>query len=156
MTHGKAISRYMDADKEPTKTLTPIHGYEKSNPQSLEEAVAEIQPPIEKRLEMVWAAKRNSRKPADNLSVDESASIHLYTAEWPDDQPSIYSLLNEKLRSEDRKELRSWYAYLKLLLTALYKLPSLKKQFGEEFMEMLVTIMKKTLSGGVLVLVQKQ
>ena len=117
----------MDADKEPTKTLTPIHGYEKSSPASLEEALAEITPPIAKLHEMVWTAKRNSRKPADNLSVDESASIHLYTAEWPDDQPNIYSLLNEKLRSENRNELRSWYAYMKLLLTALYKLRSLKK-----------------------------
>lgn len=127
MAYTKAVSRYMDAGNEPTKTLTPIHGYEKSNPTSLEDAVAQIDPPIDRLKDMVYTAKRNSRKPADNLTPDESASIHLYTMEWSDDQQSIYSLLNAKLRSENRKELRSWHAYLKIFLTALYKLPSLKR-----------------------------
>jgi hypothetical protein len=40
---------------------------------------------------------------------------------------SFYKLLNEKLRSEKRNELSSWYSYLKLFITALYKLPSIKK-----------------------------
>ena len=127
MAHTKIILRYMDAGLEPTKTLTPIHGYEKSNPTSLEEAVAHIEPPIERLKDMVWTAKRNSRKPAHNLTTDESASIHLYTMQWAEDQQCMYSLLNEKLRSENRKELRTWHAYLKILLTALYKLPSLKR-----------------------------
>ena len=126
MAHAKVISRYLDADKEPTKTLTPIHGYEKSNPPSLEDAVAQIEPPIDRLKDMVWTAKRNSRKPENGLTTDESASIHLYTMEWFEDQQSIYSLLNAKLRSENRKELRSWFAYLKIFLTALHKLPSLK------------------------------
>jgi hypothetical protein len=117
----------MDAGKEPIKTLTPIHGYEKSELVSLDKAVAEIKPPIDKLPEMLWTAKRNSRNPKDNLTLDESASIHLYTSEWPGDLPSIYFLLNEKLRSENRQELKSWYAYLKLFLTALHKLPPLKK-----------------------------
>jgi hypothetical protein len=47
--------------------------------------------------------------------------------EWPEDQESFYSLLNQKLRSEKRNELRSWHSYLKLFFTALYKLPSIKK-----------------------------
>jgi hypothetical protein len=127
MAYSQVIERFIDAGKEPTKTLTPIHGYEKSDLVSLEKAVAEIKPPINKLNEMVWTAKRNSRNPKDNLTPDESASIHLYTLEWAETDQSIYSLLNEKLRSEKRNELISWYPYLKLFLTALYKLPSLKK-----------------------------
>jgi hypothetical protein len=47
--------------------------------------------------------------------------------EWPEGHDSFYKLLNQKLRSEKRRDLISWYSYLKLFLTALHKLPSLKK-----------------------------
>ena len=126
MAHGNAISRFTDADKEPDKTLTPIEGYEKKPLVSLKEAVASIDTPIHNINGMVWTAERNCDKPSDNLSSDESASIHLYTMEWPEDHDSFYTLLNRKLRSEKRNELRPWYLYLKLFFTALYKLPSLK------------------------------
>jgi hypothetical protein len=76
---------------------------------------------------MVWTAERNSEDPSDGLTSDESASIHLYTMEWPKGHESFYKLLNEKLRCEKRNELISWFSYLKLFFTALYKLPSLKK-----------------------------
>ncbi|CAF3675920.1 unnamed protein product [Rotaria sordida] len=127
MSQGKIINRFIDADKEPTKTLTPIEGYEKKDLVPVENAMAEIEPPIHNLRTMVWTAKRNSRNPSDGLTSDESASIHLYTLEWPEIHQSVYTLLNEKLRSEKRSELQSWYSYLKLFLTALYKLPSLKK-----------------------------
>lgn len=126
MAHGNIITRFIDVGKEPTKTLTPIKGYENCDLVSLEEAVGQIKPSIEDRDTMVWTAKRNSRNPDDSLTSDESASIHLYTLEWPEAQQSVYSLLNEKLRSEKRRELVSWHPYLKLFLTALYKLPSMK------------------------------
>lgn len=127
MAQDKAIGRFMDGYKEPTKTLTPIKGYEKCKLVSLEEAINEIQPSIDDVDTMVWTAKRNSRNPTDNLTSDESASVHLYTLEWPEADQSMYALLNQKLRSEKRRELVSWHSYLKLFLTALYKLPSLKK-----------------------------
>ena len=127
MAHSKVINRFIDADKEPTKTLTPIEGYEKKKLVSLEDALSEIEPPIHNLKSMIWTAKRNSRSPSDGLTTDESASIHLYTLEWPETHQSIYTLLNEKLRCEQRNELQSWYSYLKLLLTALYKLPPLKR-----------------------------
>ncbi|CAF1568179.1 unnamed protein product [Didymodactylos carnosus] len=52
------------------------------------------------------------------LSQDEAAAIHLYTMET-----LVYPLLNSKLRERDREQLKPWFAYLKLLLTALFKLP---------------------------------
>jgi len=127
MAQGNVISRFIDAGKEPTRTLTAIEGYERKPLVSLKEAVASIDTPIHNLNRMVWTAERNSEDPEDGLTSDESASIHLYTQEWPEDHVSFYSLLNEKLRSEKRNELKSWYSYLKLFLTALYKLPSLKK-----------------------------
>ncbi len=44
MAQSNLNNRFIDAGKEPTKTLTPIKGYEKKDLVSLEEAVAEIQP----------------------------------------------------------------------------------------------------------------
>jgi hypothetical protein len=126
MAQANVTKRFIDGGEEPTKTLTPIKGYETKELVSLEEAVTEIEPPIPDLDSMVWTAKRNSRNPSDGLTSDESASIHLYTLEWPESHHSLYSLLNKKLRSEKRNELRSWHSYLKLFLTALYKLPSLK------------------------------
>ncbi|CAF5170163.1 unnamed protein product, partial [Rotaria magnacalcarata] len=41
-----------------------------------------------------------------------------------DGGPSLYILLNESLRAENREQLKPWFSFLKLFLTALYKLPS--------------------------------
>jgi hypothetical protein len=127
MAHRNVIDRFIDVDKEPTKTLLPIEGYEKKPLVSLADAVAPIETPIHNLKTMVWSAERNCRNPSDGLTPDESASIHLYTMESPEGHDNFYALLNEKLRSEKRNDLKSWYSYMKLFLTALYKLPSIKK-----------------------------
>jgi hypothetical protein len=127
MTHENIVKRFLDAGEEPTRTLTPIEGYEKKDLLSVEEAVKSIDIPIYNLDAMVWIAKRNSAKPADGLTSDESASICLYTMEWPDGYDSLYKLLNQRLRSADRKYLVRWFHYLKLFLTALYKLPSVRR-----------------------------
>jgi hypothetical protein len=44
-----------------------------------------------------------------------------------DGGPCLYSLLNKSLRGEDRDQLKPWFLFLKLFLTALYKLPSQNK-----------------------------
>ncbi|CAF0981997.1 unnamed protein product [Didymodactylos carnosus] len=51
-----------------------------------------------------------------------------YTMEWDVPSESLYSILNCALRDADRQNLRPWYRYLKLFLTALYKLPSIPHQ----------------------------
>ncbi|CAF4631533.1 unnamed protein product, partial [Rotaria sp. Silwood2] len=75
----------------------------------------------------VWIAKRNTRSPADGLSHDESAAIHLYTMEWTPSGNSLYAILNRTLRASNRSQLtmKPWFKYLKLFLTALAKLPAL-------------------------------
>ena len=42
-------------------------------------------------------------QPADGLTIDESASIRLYTIEWPRPHRSLYSMLNQTLKSTDRE-----------------------------------------------------
>jgi len=57
------------------------------------------------------------------LSRDEVAAINLYTRHWSTgDASSLYSVLNRRLRSEDKDGLVAFIPYLKLLLTGLSKL----------------------------------
>ncbi|CAF4350653.1 unnamed protein product, partial [Rotaria sordida] len=63
-------------------------------------------------------AKERAKNPADDLSVDESASIALYTMEWEPHTNSLYYILNSTLRNEDRNKLKPWFLYLKLIITA--------------------------------------
>ena len=69
------------------------------------------------------ALESTPKEPADGLTRDESASVHLYTMEWHSSQESLYSNLNRTLRKNDREELRPWFKYLKLFLTASVKIP---------------------------------
>jgi len=62
--------------------------------------------------------KRNPHK----LTKNEIAAITLYTMEWA---TSLYTELNRRLR-EERHALQPFFEYLKLFLTALYKLPTRK------------------------------
>lgn len=62
--------------------------------------------------------------PADNLSLDESASLMLYSMEWEPQEECLYHVLNATLRSENRKKLTPWFLFFKLILTAFARLPS--------------------------------
>ena len=57
------------------------------------------------------------------------------------EEQSLYVVLNEALRKEDRSSVKPWFGYLKLFDTALKKLPSVQKNLwrgisadlGEEY-----------------------
>jgi hypothetical protein len=72
----------------------------------------------------IKVAKANAQKRHGPLSVDESAAIQLYTMEMLPVTSCLYYILNKTLRSAKRRDLVPWFPYLKLLLTALWKLPS--------------------------------
>jgi hypothetical protein len=126
-------ARFLDADEEPNQILLPIRGYEKEPLLSLEEVVQPLDQLLNDLDMMVDTAKRNSKKPSDGLSLNESAAIHLYTMQWEERHTSLYTKLNKILRSERREPLRPWFRYLKLVLTALYKLPPMKSTICEGF-----------------------
>ena len=69
------------------------------------------------------ALDRTSETPPDGLTIDESAAIRLYTMEWEQSDQSLYFILNQTLKSNDRQSLKPFHKYLKLFLTALVKLP---------------------------------
>ncbi|CAF0850512.1 unnamed protein product, partial [Didymodactylos carnosus] len=68
------------------------------------------------------ALDETPEEPPDGLTIDESAAIRLYTIEWERPHGSLYSILNYTLKTADREDLRPYFKYLKLFLTALAKL----------------------------------
>lgn len=74
------------------------------------------------------ALNQTPHQPSDGLTVDESASIRLYTIEWDAPNESLYWKLNHALRKADDDSIRPYFKYLKLLLTALVKLPSVSSK----------------------------
>jgi hypothetical protein len=55
----------------------------------------------------------------DGLTKMEAVAINIYTQQSP-----IYRELNQALRAADRTALKPWFCFLRILLTALHKLPS--------------------------------
>lgn len=127
-THSGNKSRFSDFSNEPVDhLLSPIKGYQDEPLVPLADAIEPVSQFFKEIKDNVMVALHNCQKPADGLSQEESASIHLYTMQF-DGSPSLYELLNESLRAENRQNLKPWFLYLKLFLTALYKLPSKNEQ----------------------------
>ncbi|CAF1244259.1 unnamed protein product [Rotaria sordida] len=109
-------------------SLEPIVEYAQEPLLPLAEACAPLIDIIDDILTYVQLALDDTPdEPANGLTVDESASIRLYTIEWPGFHRSLYSKLNRALKAANREELRPYFKYLKLLLTAVVKLPCVSR-----------------------------
>jgi hypothetical protein len=122
----KQNQRFFDIAQELRGLLMPIKGYENMPLVSLEEAVAPLISILPDIHTYVFMAKDNSSTPPlEDLTLDESASICLYSIEWEPHDECLSRVLNTTLRSKDRQKLNPWCLYLKLILTALAHLPSI-------------------------------
>ncbi|CAF1402134.1 unnamed protein product [Adineta steineri] len=122
---SQQYTRISDIVNEPQEMLMPIEGYEEMPIVPLEEAVAPLISILPKIQTYTYVAKQRCKSvPPDDLTQDESASIMLYSMEWEPHKECLYFALNATLRTEDRRKLKPWFSYLKLILTALEKLPS--------------------------------
>lgn len=122
------MARISDVDQEPIETAMPIGGYENMPLVPLDIAVEPLisrLPGIEKQANT--AKQRCQNPPADGLTIDESASIMLYTMTGTTNATSLYFVLNKTLRLESRAQLEPWLLYLKLFLTALSRLPPIRQ-----------------------------
>jgi hypothetical protein len=120
-------SRFTDLIDEPVDhLLSPIKGYQDKPLLPLTEAIKPVSTFFDEIEDNVYVALHNCQNPPDELDQQESASIHLYTMQF-DGGPSLYLLLNQSLRAENREQLKPWFSFLKLFLTALHKLPSHSK-----------------------------
>ena len=91
---------------------------------TLDEAVKPLISIVPQIEQMVSNAKKDYKNPDGHFSLDESASIMLYTLGWQPPKNSFYIFLNKTLDSENGLSLEPWFLYLKLFMTALSKLPS--------------------------------
>lgn len=119
--------RFSDANEEPRRRLPPIKGYEDMPLVSLEEAIIPLIQFVPEIEHMVWTVKDNYDAPKNELTSDELASIKLYSMDWEPSQKSFYAILNKTLRAENRQQLKHWFLYLRLFLTALAKIPSSRR-----------------------------
>ncbi|CAF4562472.1 unnamed protein product [Rotaria sp. Silwood2] len=116
--------RLLIPDSNDSQQLCPILGYAQELLLPLVDACTPLIHIIHNILIYVSVAlERTPNNPSDGLTRDESAAICLYTIEWNNGERSFYSILNETLNRADRKNLRPWFKYLKLFLTAMAKIP---------------------------------
>ncbi|CAF4064910.1 unnamed protein product, partial [Rotaria sp. Silwood1] len=123
------LKRIFDLLHEPRETLQPIDDYEKVHIVPLEEAILPLiglVPDIESR---AYVAKQRSLTIENGIAQDESAAICLFTMDW--EPQCVYTILNQRLQSPDRNLLKPFFSYLKLLLTAFWRLPSEQKHVLE-------------------------
>jgi hypothetical protein len=120
MTNDRFVNNTLSELQEANRS--PIFGYEDSPILTLEEAVEKIIPLVSRFLDYVATAKQHCNRRSDLLTRDESAAVYLYSMPTP-----FFSRLNDALRIENRHALKPWFAFLKLFITALEKLPSTRK-----------------------------
>ncbi|CAF0924649.1 unnamed protein product [Adineta steineri] len=105
-----------------------MNNYEQIPIITLEEAVEPLVLYVPEVNDMVKLVKQKCQQPKDNLSIDESASIMLFTMRWVPKQNSFRYICNQKLKSNNSNELYPWHLYLKLICISLSKLPTLSYQ----------------------------
>ncbi|CAF1347113.1 unnamed protein product [Adineta ricciae] len=123
-THAARLS---DMVEEPGRILLPIEGYEIMPLVSLKESVQPLKSLIPNIEQLIRVANSNVKTTLDSLSPDESAAIVLYSMPCSPIEDAFYFILNKTLRMKNRDALRPWFLYLKLLITALSKLPSKRR-----------------------------
>ncbi len=123
-TPTRTSIRFSDLASSTTENSDRIQGFEKEPLVSLEDAVQPLVDSVPNVQQMVLRVKPICVTPANDLSIDESAAIRLYTLEWNPNDTSFYINLNEKLRSGTKAELKHYFRYLRLFTAALSKLPS--------------------------------
>jgi hypothetical protein len=119
MANNRFVNKTLSELQETNRSS--IFDYEDAPVLTLEEAVEKIVPPISRAMDYVATAKEKYNRDSTLLTQDESAAIYLYTM-----PTSFHSALNNTLRAENRRALKPWFAFLKLFITALKKLPSTK------------------------------
>ncbi|CAF1432913.1 unnamed protein product [Rotaria sp. Silwood1] len=125
---AQRILRITDIVQEPLEFIAPVGGYEEMPLVPLEIAVEPLVPILPAVQSHAYVAKQRCTNPADGLTQDESASIMLYTMGWEPLDKCLYIVLNDTLRSSERQQkLRPWYLFMRLFLSALFRLPSLTK-----------------------------
>jgi len=114
------ISNIALTTNNPQQLMTGYHDEPRA---SLEEALQPVNGRMDHLSQHIKEAKAKCHHPSEhNLTRDESAAIYIYTMKW--DNRCVHNQLQGALNSGDRSQLKPWFMYLKLLKSALDKLPT--------------------------------
>ena len=117
----KKMSRYVNIDVN-GKQFTILTEFMSQKLVSLEDALRPFNSEINDLERYIKEAKTKCTYPSPHgLTRDESASVYIYSMEWG--SKSLYKMINTSLRETRSDSTRPWYSYLKLIITALLKLP---------------------------------
>lgn len=114
-------SRYANFE-EPVNTEIGIDQYKTYPLVSLQNALRNNLKSVKNLQSALANAKEQCTKSSHDLTENESAAIYLYTMEMS--PASVYAIINDLLRDNEAMNAQSWFPYLKLLYTAVSKLPS--------------------------------
>lgn len=87
-----------------------------------------LNPTIGTSVKLAQRHAKRALKKHPELTEDLASSIVLYTMEEQPRTKSLYWVLNEVLRSQDRDQVQPWRKYIWLLLHALRALPEVTQQ----------------------------
>lgn len=128
MEHTESIDRYnlrfVDNERCKSKRQERFEDFKTHRLVSLDEAIQPLIDIVVGIQEMVSIIKNKCQNPKDGLSVDQSAAIMLYTYESKVHENSLYFILNQTLRFQQKQALKRWLPYLRLITHALDLLPS--------------------------------
>jgi hypothetical protein len=120
--------RYLHIEADPNRKLMPIQRYADKPLVSLEVAVEPIVSIVRDVKQMDGCATYQSEDPpADDSTLDQSASIRLYYEDRAPREKCLYVVLNATLRDKNRQKLKPWLLFIKLLLTGLARLQSIPR-----------------------------
>jgi len=131
---ARCAARFADVEHEDGQVRGPLAGlFPASLPvPSLEDAlssIAEILPifaPGSKQVKLAQRKAKQTQKQYNFMTLDEIASIVLYTMEANPREQSLYFAMNKALRDMDRTGVKPWRDYIWLLMNSLKKLPASK------------------------------
>jgi hypothetical protein len=123
------FSRFSDVAKEKGQFFSPID-LSRQPLVTLEEACADLLPLVHNLAHYIgvsymWVDSLRGNLP-HGVSEEVAAAYNLYTREWERRSDSFYFILNEKLRSEDRHEIKPFLPYLRLMYEGQIHLPRSK------------------------------
>jgi hypothetical protein len=127
---NSAMQRFTRVGFSTTDPSKLIYGYLNEPLVSLEEALKPFYGKIDQLPNYIKEAKTNCHYPSKHkLTRDESAAIYIYTMNWG--QGNVYDRLQAAWSSNDRSQLKPWFSYLRLLKSALDKLPIAKTKIWQ-------------------------
>lgn len=118
--------RFLDAHLEYSGEQLRIEILEKEPLVTLEEATQKFQYSIDNCNAYVQLAKNKTHNFTDGLTRDEAASIRFYMMGVSKSGQNVAEAVNRALRAGVSIHLERWLPYIKLIITALNKLPSYK------------------------------